>query len=496
MVIACGGGEQVSSNGDKVTSVADQRTPADNSAGKSAPTAGKVPIPAPAPTCDELGAAVTAAAGAVLSCERDDDCAVAHVSICEVEGVGCYQAFVSNSQPRAPFDNAITRYFDQCGSPKCDCKEQAEASSCASGKCVAALEIIAPPAATIARRPTMKALEKNQWVAFGGTYFRMWGNAFTGSQPKGVSVTPDGSKVFVTNTGYHNHKNVTRFDPSNLKTVVEASFKGNAIESMVSPAGDVLWVSNFYHHEVLELDTDTLKVKRRFEVGNMPKHFAVSPDREKLWVANWASDDLSVVDLESGKSEATIDLENQPRGTTITNDGKKVYVTNFGSKSISVIDTATRKVTKTIEAKCRAPRHATTTADDRILVSCYGGSEVLVIDSAKDEIIRRVTVGNGPKTVSISHDQRFAYTADYRGATMSIIDMDSWEVLILPIPTVKTSGLHVGHDDRRIYLTGWSARNLIVMERLLPGDTPTDLGPQGFGAVCRQSPKSDCKKYP
>lgn len=361
----------------------------------------------------------------------------------------------------------------------------------------APLVMIPPPDKHLVRKPTEKSVDKNKWWEFNGTYFRLWGTAFTGSQPKGVSVSPDGTRLFVTNTGFHDHKNVTRFDPANLKTIVEANFKGNAIESQVSPDGKVLWVSNFYHHELLELDIDTLKVKRKFIVDSMPKHFAPHPDGKTLWVSNWATGTTSVVNLESGETETRIKVGKQPRGTVILNSGTKAYVTNFGGQSISVIDTAKREVIKTIDAKCRAPRHADVARDDRVFVSCYGGREVLVIDSEKDEIVRRVNVGNGPKTIMLSRDQRFAYTADYRGASMSIIDLETWDVQIVPLPTFKTSGLAVSGDDRRIYLTGWTARNLMVIDRLMPGDTPSpELGPQGFGKVCRQTPKSDCYKYP
>ena len=52
-------------------------------------------------------------------------------------------------------------------------------------------------------------------------------------------------------------------------------------------------------------------------------------------------------------------------------------------------------------------------------------------------------------------------------------------------------------DDRRIYATGWSARNLMVIERLMPGDQPvTEHGPMRAGKHCWQTPKSDCFKYP
>jgi len=357
--------------------------------------------------------------------------------------------------------------------------------------------ITAPPADQVMAEVDEKDVAKGKWWKFGGTYFRVWGTTATGSQPKSVCVSHDGKRVYVTNTGYHDHHNVSRFDPITLKEEAYDKFPGNAIESMVSPDDSVVWVSNFYHKEVLELDGESLEVKRRFSVQGMPKHFDITPDHKTLWISNWASGTTSIVDLASGKAVEHVEVGKQPRGTAVLNSGKKVYVTNFGSHSVSVIDAATHKVIKNIETNCRAPRHADVTADDTVLVTCYGGHELLVIDSDKDEIVRRLDVGDGPKTVEISKDQRFAYTADYRGGTMSMVDLKTWEVLIVPLPTVKTSGLAVTDDDRRIYATGWSARNLMVIERLMPGDQPVaEHGPMRAGKHCWQMPKSDCSKYP
>ncbi|HTM20729.1 MAG TPA: hypothetical protein VL172_09485 [Kofleriaceae bacterium] len=359
--------------------------------------------------------------------------------------------------------------------------------------------LLEPAAADRVATPAEAAVAKNKWFPFGGTWFRLWGTAFTGSQPKGVSLSADGSRIFVTNTGYHDKKNVDRFDPATLKVVAEANFPGNAVESLVSPKGDVIWVSNFYHKEMLELSTDDLRVTRRFTVEDVPKHFAVSPDVKRLWVANWEKGTVSVVDIASGKQSESIPVGKEPRGTVVTHDGKKVYVTNFGSDSISVIDAAARKVLTTIETPdCNAPRHADVADDERVFVSCYGGKEVIVIDSKTDKVIKKVTVGLGPKTIAISRDQRFAYTADYKGHGFSIIDLSNWKVLVVPLPTYKTSGLAVSPDDSRIYLTGWSARNLMVIDRLQPGAKPdAPLGPQGWGKVCRQPKLTDCtEKFP
>jgi YVTN family beta-propeller protein len=216
-----------------------------------------------------------------------------------------------------------------------------------------------------------------------------------------------------------------------------------------------------------------------------------------LWVSNWESDTTSLVDLASGETIARVKVGTNPRGTVVTHDGAKVYVTNFGARSITVIDAATQKVTKTIRDACSAPRHAAALADDSlVLVTCYGGRELIAIDTATDTIVRRVRVGDGPKTIAISNDQRFAYTADYRGNTMSIVELATWKSIVIPVPTIKTSGLAVSPDDRRVYLTGWDSMNLLVIERLRPGDDEGELGPKPPRVYCHRVDRDECLQFP
>lgn len=353
---------------------------------------------------------------------------------------------------------------------------------------------IEPPGPVV--RPTLKNINQRKWVRFGGHYWRLWGGAQTGSQPKGVSVSPDGQHVFVTNFGQRHKKNVYRYDVATLTEQARGHFQGNAIESLVSPDSASLYISNFRYQEMLQLDTTTLAVTRRFKVGKTPKHFAFTPDGKTMYVSNWADATVSAVDMASGEQTAVIEVGKKPRGAGVTHDGKTLYIANFGSHTISVIDVASNEVRKTIKS-CRKARHLDITDDDQyVLVACYARREVVVIETATDEIIRRIPVGDGPKTLEISSDQRFAYVADYKGSSMSIIDLQTWKSRVLPMPLVKTCGLAVSHDDRKIYLTGFDSVSMLVVERVSPGQTPLELGPKHPRKHCYRADKANCDKFP
>jgi YVTN family beta-propeller protein len=347
------------------------------------------------------------------------------------------------------------------------------------------------PAADAAPAP---APPSGDWLAHAGGHFRVWGGTQAGSQPKSVQVAASGA-VYVANTGFHDRDNVDRWDPVTLETVATAQFKGNAIEQVLSPDQKTLYVSNFYHEEILALDAQTLRVRRRYRAGKVPKHLTVSDDGARMFVSNWDDDTMTIIDLAGGKT-ATVAVGNEPRGTVLSRDQATVYVVNFSSDDVSVIDAATRTVKKTIAAAdlgCDAPRHAAVTRDDaHVLVTCYHEREVVVIDRRTDTVERRVEVGKGPKTIDVSFDGRFAYTADYKGHSMTVIDLATWQAKTIPLPVWRASGLAVAPDDRRIYVTGWDSRNLVVVERWLPGDTPGPLSAKQTQGRCLRVPRTGC----
>jgi YVTN family beta-propeller protein len=124
-----------------------------------------------------------------------------------------------------------------------------------------------------------------------------------GNQPLGVAVSPDGSKVYVT----------------------------NELSSTVS---------------VIATLTNT--VVATISVGSYPFGVAVTPDGSKVYVANYNSNNVSVIDTSSNTVTATISVGSNALGVAVTPDGSKVYVANFYSNNVSVIATSSDTVVATI----------------------------------------------------------------------------------------------------------------------------------------------------
>ena len=107
---------------------------------------------------------------------------------------------------------------------------------------------------------------------------------------------------------------------------------------------------------------------------------------------------------------------------------------------------------------CTCPRHLALSPDEKTLyVSCLTASQVGAMDLATEKIVRRAQVGDAPKSVGISANGRYVWSADY-GITRSISVVDTTDMTsrTFPVPGMdRGSGVAVSRDGKHAYVTGW-----------------------------------------
>ncbi|CAN5688270.1 hypothetical protein BH09MYX1_BH09MYX1_32310 [soil metagenome] len=288
--------------------------------------------------------------------------------------------------------------------------------------------------------------------------------ADTGSMPKGVSISPDGARLYVTNFGMANGHNITIYDATTFAPQGSIDLPGVVVETVLSADGSTIFASNFTRDSVQLVDTKTHRVTREINVGLHPKILVLSRDQKTLYAANWNGNSVTVIDVTKGTIVRTLPAGVHPRGMALSQNGT-LYVANFDGASIDVFKGESHSQTYRLAA-CAIPRHLALSPDEKTLyVSCYHDSQLWALDVATERFVHVVGVGKNPKSIEVSRDGKYVYSADYGPSnSVSIVDTTTWTATTYTVPGLdRGSGLVVYPDGKRAAVTGWCDNHVFLI---------------------------------
>jgi YVTN family beta-propeller protein len=281
--------------------------------------------------------------------------------------------------------------------------------------------------------------------------------AATGSMPKGVSISPDKTRIYVTNFGQANAKNISVYDANTLRPLDTIAVPGDVVESVLSPDGKTLYASNFEKHIVQFIDIEKKRVVHEVHTGAHPKILALTRDGKTLFAANWSGASVTQIDTETAKAVRTLPAGAQPRGMVVSSDGH-LYIANFNGESIDIYWGEGYSQHERIAA-CRIPRHLVLSPDEKTLyISCYHDSMLHALDVETRKVVHAIHIGSSPKSIDVSPDGRYVWSADYGKETnsVSVVDTTDWTARVFPVAGMdRGSGIVVTPDGKHAYVTGW-----------------------------------------
>lgn len=282
------------------------------------------------------------------------------------------------------------------------------------------------------------------------------------SQPYTVTLSKDGTKAYVTNSF---GTTITIINTA-TNTVIGTITGLNGPSGMViTPDGNTAYVNNYGADgasgtgttvSVVNLNTNT--ITGTITVGLAPASLAITPDGAFVYVINYVDGNtgtgtISIIRTSDNTVVGpTIHDFSGPFAIVITSNGKFAYVTNFGSNNfnpigttVSVVDLTTNTITTTINLDIQPAGIAITPDGKYAYATNYnslysstgsdfdlapGQGTVNIIDTATNTVIPPIiAVGQSPANVAISPDGEFAYVTNYTSGTVSVIALQSFQIV-------------------------------------------------------------------
>jgi YVTN family beta-propeller protein len=281
-------------------------------------------------------------------------------------------------------------------------------------------------------------------------YNQVIGTIKLASTPSDIVVNSAGTRAYVTMKG---NASVAVIDTATMK-VVDVNPSTSTVDSIkvgstpagiaISPDGTRLYVTNSGSSTVSVIDTTLNKEISRITVGSQPSGIAVSPDGNKLYVTLRYSDSLATVNL-ANNLVSTVKVGDSPREVALTPDGTRAVVTNYdGTVSVVDITTTTPKVVATITTggPKLQPAGVAISADGTLAYVANGKDTVSVFDTKTNTIIRTITIDSAPESgahyVALSADGTRIYVTDLNDDNVRTLSLTRGNTapLVIANPTV------------------------------------------------------------
>lgn len=177
-----------------------------------------------------------------------------------------------------------------------------------------------------------------------------------------------------------------------------------------------------------------------------------------VFVANDGSSSVSVIDPEMGAAVAGFRI-----GRSLAhpvNQAPPYPSRRFGLFGGEPLAPLTARQVNAVRATSFAqdglPRAIVTTRDGRLLITSQFPDILSVVDSVTNEpIVDPITVGPAPEGIAVTPDDRCAFVTNYDGASVSVIDLERYEVVqtinVSPNPNAIAAAATPG--GVQVYLT-------------------------------------------
>jgi YVTN family beta-propeller protein len=217
-----------------------------------------------------------------------------------------------------------------------------------------------------------------------------------GFDPQGLAVTPDGSQVWVADTGPQTGLpslgGISVISTATDKVTSRMNLPVDPREIAFSPSGATAYVTTGIG--LLVINTATQRVVAVVPGLGNPEGVAVAPDGT-VYVTNTVQGLVEVISAATNRVTGTIQVGQMPWQLAISADGSTIYVADGDSDAVSVISAASDTVTATISDPGDPVSVGLTPDGSELWVGGLTSGIVTVFDTSNNSLVGSFNVGYG-----------------------------------------------------------------------------------------------------
>ena len=201
----------------------------------------------------------------------------------------------------------------------------------------------------------------------------------TGAVPKFMAVTPDGSRLVVSNwCGF----DVTVIDTATDTPITRIAVGRHPRGIAITKNSRFAYVAIMGEAKILKIDLRTDKVVDSVgHSGTTPRHLLLSPDDRFLYVSNNHENLVRKIDLTSNTEVGHASTGTETRSMALADDGRSLYVVNYQSGTMSKVRTADMKILQTVPSGLHPVGVTYDPATRQVWVANYAGSLHVFVDT-------------------------------------------------------------------------------------------------------------------
>ena len=292
-----------------------------------------------------------------------------------------------------------------------------------------------------------------------------------GGDPQGVSESPDGTKVYVSNTA---DSTISVVDTASWALLTTWTLASNTapMQSVASPDGSSLFVTSD-SGSILRINTATggVIVLNSAVIGQSAG-ILLSPDGAKLYVIDELSNRVSVMDASTGAVLSNIAVGTGPQYGQISADGTFLYVGNQNGSSISVINTATLSVISTYSLGS-LPRFLSLSPDGTTLaIGSFSGNNVTIMNASTGVVQQTLAPTDPNNSVYVEGVAFTPNGASLWAGAQGVGNIYRWNVsppLYTPAPTPTPTPTSTATEEPTLSVTGLDTTPYFLFSGALVG---------------------------